>query len=88
MSTVNVDQHAAELHRRAIIIDGHSDILMCLADRKTRLGERAEVPDWHTWDAPPDAKAMAGDVLYGFSAHTYYFAPWASTTSRVSWKAD
>ena len=30
--------HAAALHRQAIVIDGHSDILMSVADGKVRLG--------------------------------------------------
>jgi hypothetical protein len=88
VSITKLDQRAAELHRRAIVIDGHSDILMCLADRKTRLGERAEVPDWHTWDAPPDAKAMAAMPSMASRRTPITMARWANTTSRVSWKVD
>ena len=52
--SVNPDykKHAAELHRQAIIIDGHSDILMPLTDGKIRLGEKTNVPDPKTWQPP------------------------------------
>jgi membrane dipeptidase len=65
--------HAARLHREAIVIDGHSDILMPIADGKLRLADRCEPPDPATWQPPsgwwPDAEA----TLYGFSPHTAYF---------------
>ncbi len=43
---------ARALHARAIIIDGHSDILMAVADHKMRLGTRVELPDHAGWQAP------------------------------------
>jgi membrane dipeptidase len=68
--------HAAELHRRATVIDAHSDILMPISEGKIRLGERATVPDPATWDPPPgimgNAPPWAATV---FSPHTYYFGP-------------
>ena len=36
-------EHAAMLHREAIVIDAHSDILMAVADGRVRLGERTIV---------------------------------------------
>jgi membrane dipeptidase len=44
--------HAAELHRRAIVIDCHSDILMPVADGLVRLGRQVPIPDPATWDPP------------------------------------
>ena len=44
MPTTESSDAAAKIHRDAIVIDGHSDILMAIADGKMRLGERVEVP--------------------------------------------
>lgn len=40
--------HAQELHRRAIVIDGHCDILIPVTEGKMTLGDQVEVPalDW------------------------------------------
>ena len=67
--------HAAKLHQRAIVIDGHSDILMPIADGKIRLGERATVPDPATWEPPLGITGNAQGVVTEFSPHTYYFGP-------------
>ena len=72
-SSESIEQHSSRLHREAIIIDGHSDILMAVADGKLRLGDSPAVPspdDWTPplgWQMPPMAK------MYGFSPHTAYF---------------
>ncbi|HET7092111.1 MAG TPA: hypothetical protein VFI22_01505, partial [Thermomicrobiales bacterium] len=52
MGTTAQAERAAALHRDAIIIDGHSDILMAVADRKMRLRDRIELPDPATWRPP------------------------------------
>ena len=63
---------AAALHRDAIIIDGHSDILMAIADRKMRLGERVELPPHEggsrRWVGPTARRASSTT-----SPHTAYF---------------
>lgn len=41
---------AKALHERAIVIDGHSDILIPLADGLFRFGERPDVPAPEQWD--------------------------------------
>ncbi len=51
-SPKNVATHAAELHKRAIVIDCHSDILMPVADGYVRLGKQVEVPDPEKWKPP------------------------------------
>jgi membrane dipeptidase len=43
---------AAELHRKAIVIDCHSDILMPIADGYIRLGQQVEIPDPAQWKPP------------------------------------
>jgi membrane dipeptidase len=64
--------HAAELHRQAIVIDGHSDILCPIADGKTRLSERVVLPDPETWQPPP---GVTGHDEFRFSAHSLFFGP-------------
>jgi membrane dipeptidase len=48
----NVAARAAELHRRAIVIDGHSDILMPIADGLVRLVRQVQIPDPERWRLP------------------------------------
>jgi membrane dipeptidase len=73
---------ASALHQRAFVIDGHSDILMSIADGKARLKERASVPDPATWQAPPEVVRAAG-VL---SPHSHYFGP-TGQYSLPQWRA-
>ena len=47
-----VSKHAHLLHKRAIVIDGHADILIPMTEGKMRLGDRVEVPDPASWIAP------------------------------------
>ncbi len=44
--------HAAELHKRAIVIDCHSDLLMPISKGYTRLGMRVDPPDPETYVSP------------------------------------
>lgn len=74
MTQIDVNKHAAALHQQAIVIDGHCDILMPIADNKMRLGQRVEVPDPATWEVPPGVKAAVEASLYHFPPHTYYFS--------------
>lgn len=75
MSTPDANQpeRAARLHRAAITLDAHSDVLMPIADGKTRLGERFELPDPATWEPPLGWPRDAMSTLYGFTPHTAYF---------------
>jgi membrane dipeptidase len=63
---------AEELHRSAIVIDGHCDILIPIAEGKMRLAERVEVPDPDVWQAPPGLEEHPL-VNFGFQPHTIYF---------------
>jgi len=69
-----IAQHAKGLHRRAIVIDSHADILIPIADGKMRFGDCVEVPDPATWE-PPGGLAEAVGAKYGFSPHTLFFGP-------------
>jgi hypothetical protein len=42
---MNAGNHAQKLHNSAVVIDGHSDIPIPIAEGKMRLGDRVEVPD-------------------------------------------
>jgi membrane dipeptidase len=44
--------HAAELHKQAVVIDCHSDILMPIADGYVRMGDDVSVPDPAAWKPP------------------------------------
>jgi hypothetical protein len=71
---MNTDNHAQKLHDSAVVIDGHSDILIPLAKGKMRLGDRVEAPDMATWRPPPDLE-QSPPVQLGFSPHALYFEP-------------
>src|SRR5687767_8169205 len=81
MSTANLSSStpsdksdlAATVHAEAIIIDGHCDILMPVADGKMRLRDRVEVPPAEGWEPPPGWRMSAEAALYDFSPHTDYF---------------
>lgn len=45
----SLKDRALALHRQAIVIDGHSDILSALADGRMRLSQRVEVEPPDTW---------------------------------------
>ncbi len=62
---------AAELHRRAIVVDGHSDILIPVTEGKMSLGRRVEVPGLD-WEAPPGLES-GPLVRFGMGAHTAWF---------------
>jgi membrane dipeptidase len=71
--TATVTQHALELHKSAIVIDGHSDILMAIADGMMRLADRYELPDPKTWTPPRGVPESEGAKFYGFTPHTAFF---------------
>ncbi len=75
MTKQSISKRVVELHRRAIVIDGHSDILKPVADGKVRLGERVTVPDPATWKPPLGIMGNVQGGVTSFSPHTYYFGP-------------
>src|SRR5262245_35235908 len=64
---------AKSIHAEAIVIDGHCDILMPVADGKMRLRDRADVPSPDGWKPPPGWRMSAEADLYAFTPHTDYF---------------
>jgi membrane dipeptidase len=48
--------HAAELHRKAIVIDCHSDVLLPVADGLVRMGTQVSVPDPKRYKPPFEVK--------------------------------
>jgi membrane dipeptidase len=65
---------AESVHESAIVIDGHCDALMAIADGKMRLGDRIEVPPEEGWQPPIGYPADSLGGLYNFSPHTGYFS--------------
>ncbi len=74
MSQTDLVERAAALHRQAIVIDGHSDILIPVADGKMRLSERTRVPDPATWQPPPGLGGGPG-AAFGFPQHALFYGP-------------
>ena len=68
-----IARRAAALHREAIVIDGHCDVLKAISDGKMRLGQRVEVPPEEGWAPPPGLPRDPLAELYDFSPHTSYF---------------
>ena len=48
-SAKNTAAHAAELHKRAIVIDCHSDLLISIAKGFVRFGKQVGIPDPNKW---------------------------------------
>lgn len=65
--------HAASLHRQAIVIDGHCDILIPITDRKMRLGERLDLPSPDDWQPPLGLMESAKGFMATIDPHSYFF---------------
>ncbi|MEM6807240.1 MAG: membrane dipeptidase [Bacteroidota bacterium] len=61
-----------ELLREAIVIDGHSDILIPLTENKMNIADKIQVPDPKSWVGPPGFENHPF-IQYGFDAHSIYF---------------
>jgi membrane dipeptidase len=72
MSRKTIKNQARELHNRAIVIDGHCDILIPVSEGKMILGDRVTVPDLETW-LPPPGLDQHPLVQFGAQPHTVYF---------------
>jgi len=64
-------ERASDLHGRAIVIDGHCDILIPVTEGKMHLSERVEIPglDW----TPPPGLENSPLVQFGLGPHTAWF---------------
>lgn len=54
--------HAAQLHKKAIVIDCHSDVLMPVADGLVRMGKQVVVPDPAQYKPPFEVEGGASEV--------------------------
>jgi len=67
------DDRADRLHREAIVIDIHNDILMPLADGKMRLNQRVDLPDPATWEPPLGLVPTELAKLGNYPPHTAFY---------------
>ena len=74
MASAELDAHVNWLHQQAIVIDGHSDILIPMAEGKMHLGDRVAVPTPGSWQPPPGLE-LSPLVQFGAGPHTVYFGP-------------
>jgi len=72
MTTSANAKRAAELHRGAVVIDCHSDILMPITDGKMRLADRVEIPGPEGWEPPQGLVSRLSDD-FGIPPHTLWF---------------
>src|SRR5260370_15517030 len=68
-----IQARAARLHRQAIIIDGHSDILNPLADGRMRLRDRVQVEPPDGWQGAEYARQHRQATPYQLSPYSMYF---------------
>ncbi len=65
-------ERARALHQRAIIVDGHSDILNSLADGRLKLSDRPQIPAPKDW-TPPNAGTDQPTTPYQLSPYALWF---------------
>lgn len=61
-----------ELLQEAVVIDGHSDVLIPLTEDKMDIADRVKIPDAQSWQAPPGLENTPL-VQFGLDPHTAYF---------------
>jgi membrane dipeptidase len=69
----DISARARELHRQAIVIDGHSDILNPLADGRLRLAERVVVEPPDRWQGAAFAQRHTQATPYQLSPYAMWF---------------
>jgi len=74
MSADETAARAAELHRQAIVIDCHSDILIPVTDGKMKLADDVQIPEPDGWEPPPGLLSGISDD-FNFPAAALYFGP-------------
>ncbi len=67
-----IHERALALHQRAVIIDGHSDILNPMADGRVRLRDRVDVPLPQNWQ-PNNAGYEQPTTPYQLSPYALWF---------------
>lgn len=66
-------EHARDLHRRAFVIDGHSDILVGLADGRMHLNERVVVDPPEQWQGAQYVRSQMSGTPYQLSPYSLWF---------------
>src|SRR4051794_22292901 len=73
MSEDSLRIRANQLHRQAIVIGGHSDILNPLADERMRLANRVIVETPESWQGAAFAPRHAQATPYQLSPYAMWF---------------
>ena len=73
LSAEPIVEHARQLHRRAIVIDCHSDILNPLADGRCQLKDRLVVEPPESWKGLEQAQVRVGATPYQLSSYASWF---------------
>jgi len=73
LSADTLVEHARKLHRQAIVIDCHSDILNPLADGRCRLKDRAIVEPPGSWEGAEQVKVRVRPTPYQLSPYATWF---------------
>jgi len=74
MPTDDIAARAAALHKQAIVIDAHSDILIPITDCKMKLADDITIPEPDGWE-PPQGMLSGMSDDFNFPAHALYFGP-------------
>ncbi len=73
MTNNSIQHHAQELHRQAIVIDGHSDILSAVADGRIRLKDKVQVDRPEVWQGEKFVKMPPNTTPYEPSAYSVWY---------------
>jgi membrane dipeptidase len=73
LSAETLLEHARKLHRQAIVIDGHSDILNPLADGRCRLKDRVIVESPESWKSAEQVEVRIRPTPYQLSSYATWF---------------
>jgi membrane dipeptidase len=73
MDKSNQYTHAAAMHKRAIVVDGHSDILSALADGRMRLRDRVQIEPPEMWQGAQYVKMPPNVSPYDPSPYSVWF---------------
>ncbi len=65
--------HAAAMHQRAIVVDGHSDILSALADGRMRLRDQVQVEPPEIWQGASYVKMPPNITPYDPSPYSVWY---------------
>ena len=73
MTINSIQLRAQSLHRQAIVIDGHSDILSAVADERIRLRDRVKVDSPEAWQGEKFVRMPPNTTPYEPSAYSVWY---------------